>query len=207
MQQAQRQAPNQDAPKRRSSMEEGHGSSASQEQGGPGRVLIILRGLPGSGKSWLARRVVTSNPEIDAKVCTQAIYHWSSMEVGVGTKKYNPNSKRLCLESIFRAMDSGYRLIIVDDVNALKSDYDDAVAEAQRRNYQIRIVEYQTKNPQDLACIKARRNLVPYVVDQNFPGPKMTFDQEWDYYNRVWEADPRAEITPPEMPTAQGAQY
>lgn len=155
--------------------------------------------MPGTGKSWLARRVVTSNPQIDVKICTDAIYHWSSLEVGVGTKKYNPNSKRLCVESIFQAMASGYRLIILDNVNPRVGDYNDAVTEGQKRNYNVRIVEYKANTQQDLASVKARRKLVPYSVNAKFPGPPMTFEQEWAYYQSIWEVDRRAEITPPEL--------
>lgn len=187
-------------PKRRSSVDETPPNGGDGSQANPARVLIVLRGLPGSGKSWLTRRVVTSNSQIDVKVCSAAIYHWTSQEEGVGTKVYNPNANKLCLESAFSAMDAGYRLIIIDNVHSRVSDYNEAVVAAQKKNYTVRIVEYRHTTPEDLYYIKARRVLEPYQVSSNVPRPSMTFDQEWEHYLKNWEQDQRAEITPPEIP-------
>eukprot|EP01083_Nonionella_stella_P189844 702998_1 len=60
--------------------------TSPSKSSGSVKGLIVLRGLPGSGKTTLAKKLAQRSK--NARICTEDRYHWSGKEDGVGEYKF-----------------------------------------------------------------------------------------------------------------------
>lgn len=122
------------------------------------KVLVILRGLPGSGKSHLARLIVTTTINEDPQ---RFIYSTDEFFIRNGMYQFNPNMLGDAHEwnkrRVFEAMMLGMSPIIVDNTNTEMWEMKPYAGYAVQYGYAVEILEPLTVwifNPPELA----RRN-------------------------------------------------
>ncbi|GBG60518.1 hypothetical protein CBR_g5693 [Chara braunii] len=146
----------------------------------PSRFVVILRGLPGSGKSFLAKALrdvevmnggspprihsmddyftieVEKEVEVDDGVSTKS-GSWSKRKVLTKVKEYcyEPEMEEVYKASMFKAFkktleEGRFTFIIVDDRNVLVADFSQYWAAAKRSGYEVYVLDATFKDP--IAC-------------------------------------------------------
>ncbi|ETO25874.1 NEDD4-binding protein 2-like 1 [Reticulomyxa filosa] len=149
----------------------GHISCANQGEKKKARGLIVLRGLPGSGKTTLARKLAARHGS--AQICTEDKYHWSSKEDGIGEYRFRPElvflAREWCTKEIRACIKKRIELIILDNHNARISMYEDHIQYA---------VKHGTVFYRNRSYKKFPREVFVKLL-------------------KLWEKDPRAELVNP----------
>jgi predicted kinase len=113
------------------------------------RVLVILRGLPGSGKSTFARDLLNFAEDVcvgGLTKCSADTYFLRPDGVYDWNPKYLKNAHEWCFEQVEEAMsDMGEwsgdcQLIVLDNTNMIKAHYKKYVDLAQEKGYTVREV-------------------------------------------------------------------
>jgi len=147
--------------------------------------LIVLRGLPGSGKTTLAKKL--SQRSKHAQICTEDRYHWSGKEDGVGEYKFQPQlvflAREWCTKEIREAIQQNVNLIILDNHNARISMYEDHIQYAVEHGYRFRIIEFVASAA---------------LIDKYRARSYKKFPREvYVKLLKLWEHDPRTELINP----------
>jgi len=147
--------------------------------------LIVLRGLPGSGKTTLAKKL--SQRSKHAQICTEDRYHWSGKEDGVGEYKFQPQlvflAREWCTKEIREAIQQNVNLIILDNHNARISMYEDHIQFAVEHGYRFRIIEFVASAS---------------LIDKYRARSYKKFPREvYVKLLKLWEHDPRTELINP----------
>jgi len=124
------------------------------------RIAYILRGLPGSGKSTIARELAA---KADAVICSTDNYFYDAD----GNYTFAPDllsvNHKKNKEEFERACKLGREVVICDNTNTRKWEYDYYVKVAEQYGYQVHILI--VGNPKDPAhveeCIKRNIHGVP----------------------------------------------
>ena len=100
------------------------------------KVMFVMRGVSGSGKSTVARKLAD---KFDAVIASQDDYF---MEDGVYHFNYLKLSEAAmyCYDTAFQAVMEG-RSVVVDNMNLLKSYYSPYVMMAQHQGYKVFLVQ------------------------------------------------------------------
>uniref|UniRef100_A0A5S6QRP2 Smr domain-containing protein n=1 Tax=Trichuris muris TaxID=70415 RepID=A0A5S6QRP2_TRIMR len=106
------------------------------------KVTVILRGVPGSGKTTLAMKLTQMNP--DSVVCSADEYFKNSDGVYVFDPERLSDAHRFCLQRAVAAMESKVSLIIIDNTNTMRWEMKRYVTSAYRHGYKIFFLEPQT---------------------------------------------------------------
>src|SRR5690606_11001224 len=120
------------------------------------RVAYILRGLPGSGKSTIARELAA---RADAVICSTDKYFYDAD----GNYKFAPDllsvNHKKNKEEFERACKLGREVVICDNTNTRKWAYDYYGKVAEQYGYQVHILI--VGNPQDPAHVEegVKRNI------------------------------------------------
>jgi tRNA uridine 5-carbamoylmethylation protein Kti12 len=113
------------------------------------KKLIIMRGLPGSGKSWKVREIIGAYGEIYGKTTPPEI---SIVQVSADDYFYGPDGEYHYIPSriseahchcFYEAMDAlcgGVNLVIVDNTNILHNHYSRYEQIAKALGYEVEIV-------------------------------------------------------------------
>jgi len=154
--------------------------------------LIVLRGLPGSGKTTLAKKL--SQRSKNAQICTEDRYHWSGKEDGVGEYKFQPQlvflAREWCTKEIREAIQENVNLIILDNHNARISMYEDHIQFAVEHGYRFRIIEFVASAS---------------LIDKYRARSYKKFPREvYVKLLKLWEHDPRTELINPTFGDASG---
>jgi predicted kinase len=100
--------------------------------------VIILRGLPGSGKSTLSNKII-QNKKCDSVICSADHFFYNGKEMTPENYKYDQNlvgaAHNYCLDKFLISIENGIPLIIVDNTNTKISDFKAYVELAIKNNY------------------------------------------------------------------------
>ena len=107
------------------------------------RMLLIMRGLPGSGKSTLVDQIARGifNAE-NCQVCSADSYFLTRHETGLIKYVFDPKklteAHTYCFERSLRAMHSiGAQLVVVDNTNLSRAEYTPYVMLGRTFNYDV----------------------------------------------------------------------
>jgi len=118
------------------------------------KIAIIMRGVPGSGKSTIA----TWFEQMGAIVCSTDNYHIVNGEYKFNAEKLG-EFHRKNLEYFTEHVQKGTQMVIVDNTNVKRKDYLSYVEEARDNGYEVHAITFV---PQDIEkCIKRNVHKVP----------------------------------------------
>jgi tRNA uridine 5-carbamoylmethylation protein Kti12 len=134
-----------------------------------GKVVVILRGLPGSGKSWLTHELYMAAcvSKLRYDVCSadeyftewtqnleKQVYNWTAAEIG--------NAHAWCRLNFRRAVYHGIEVVIVDNTNVNAKDVEFYYQHALDNNYRVELVEPDTEWRYNVEeCAKRNKHNVP----------------------------------------------
>eukprot|EP01084_Bolivina_argentea_P210186 357844_1 len=159
--------------------------TSPSKSSGSVKGLIVLRGLPGSGKTTLAKKLAQRSK--NARICTEDRYHWSGKEDGVGEYKFQPQlvflAREWCTKEIRECIQNNVNLIILDNHNARISMYEDHIQYAVEHGYRFRIIEFVA---------------TASLIDKYRARSYKKFPREvYVKLLKLWEHDPRTELINP----------
>lgn len=96
------------------------------------KELLILRGLPGSGKSTVAKKILEGSP--NAIICSADDYFMVDGQYEFDPTKLS-KAHQSCLMSADRSMANGYSLVVIDNTNIKKEHYLPYVKMADKYGY------------------------------------------------------------------------
>ncbi|KAL5972060.1 NEDD4-binding protein 2-like 1 [Taenia solium] len=108
-------------------------------------LLILLRGLPGSGKSKLANRLKSRHSAITTVIRLDD--HLSKWRSGTSLSPDSPmlaDAHAACKQAAWSAMQSGVPFVIIDNENLKYTDMLPYVSEALNTNYEVHFIEPDT---------------------------------------------------------------
>jgi predicted kinase len=121
------------------------------------KKLIIIRGLPGSGKSYLAKQLVG-----EGIICSSDYFFTSSNGEYKFSYSHLGNAHSWCKNEVLRQMIFGTSPIVVDNTNVRKWELDPYIDMAKNLGYVWEIKEPQTswaKDPNE--CFARNQHGVP----------------------------------------------
>ncbi|CAH8548521.1 unnamed protein product [Schistosoma rodhaini] len=106
------------------------------------RFLVLLRGLPGSGKSTLGRFLVDKLDQRNVVIASNDDYFYDEVE-----QIYKYNNTELneaiaaCKQKVWSSICNGVSVIIVDNCNLTRLEMDPFIREGVKRNYCVHLLE------------------------------------------------------------------
>ena len=147
------------------------------------RRVVIMRGLPGSGKSRYVKALLeaeakTSGHTYISTVCSADKFFDKPVDEIVPatgevlkTTIYDFNPTKLpeahsaCMRGFVEALKLGVGLIVVDNTNIHKWEYQNYVSVATLAGYQVEIVEFRATTIEEVkTCIRRNTHKVPANV-------------------------------------------
>ena len=139
------------------------------------KLVIVLRGLPGTGKSTYVQK---HHPT--ALVCSADNYFLNDDGVYDFQISKISEAHEYCLQQFIRGILSEAATIVVDNTNTQRWEYEDYVLLADKHGYNVQILR-----------IRAQRNDIPLLVQRNVHDvPKATIRKMF----KRFEDDPRESI-------------
>ncbi|KAL5110598.1 NEDD4-binding protein 2-like 1 [Taenia crassiceps] len=121
-------------------------------------LLILLRGLPGSGKSKLANRLKSRYSAMTTVI--RLDNHLSKWRSGTSLSPDSPmlaDAHAACKQAAWSAMQSGVPFVVIDNENLKYSDMLPYVSEALNTDYEVHFIEPDTSWRYSVRAL-ARRN-------------------------------------------------
>ena len=154
------------------------------------KIMVILRGLPGSGKSSYAEKLYAkfNGPNFRVRIFSANSFFW--VDIG-GEKEYRFDSSKIgqahqtCLSDVSKACRANVPMVIVDNANSQKWEYANYEQIAALTGYEISIREVGASTP----VLQSKKwHLMQYFERQ-------THGISLDHFLRMWwrwEEDDRA---------------
>lgn len=111
-----------------------------------GQRLIIIRGIPGSGKSTYAKKI-----KHDLFESGNSVTHFEADMFFMKDGKYNWNPKlapiahKWCYNSVFKSFDSGTNVVIVSNTFVKLGDMNTYIKEAESRNIDVTVYRMENR--------------------------------------------------------------
>lgn len=144
--------------------------------------VVILRGLPGSGKSFLTKNC----SEKDMFICSADEYFTNESGVYKFDRNLLPEAHAHCCQHFIKAISDGQELIVVDNTNSMKWEYKIYVYLSQVLGLQHHILEIPHPN----------MNIASAFCSRNLHNVDMTSIK--NYIDR-WEEEESAILVPPNI--------
>jgi len=111
------------------------------------RIVFLMRGLPGSGKSFLVNAITELYNECKPVICTadqffydkNGIYRWDPMRL--------KDAHEFCQTTFKNALKEGKKMIIVDNTNVTAWEMRHYFIPASRASYTYRVIVAEPKTP------------------------------------------------------------
>ena len=159
---------------------------SSTEESMQSPVIIIFRGVPGSGKSFLATHCSEYlNNSATVAVCTADSFFTKSGDYKYSAKLL-PKAHAHCLEHFLRALDEGKKLVIVDNTNSKKWEYEIYSYISAILGHKFHILEVPCPNERILEAFRYRNQ---HNVESTAASKIL----------QRWEVDERASLIPPSL--------
>src|SRR5574337_327661 len=113
------------------------------------RQVIIMRGVPGSGKSTHAQKLGGTIVSADNWFMKNGSYQFDASQLG--------QAHGACQRAFTEALQRGVELVVVDNTNIKVRDMKFYVDNAKKFNYDWRIVEVVASNPQNVHGVPAEK--------------------------------------------------
>lgn len=101
------------------------------------RTLVVMRGVPGSGKSYAARKLADADWD-NSIICSTDSYF---VNYGHGTYKFDPSKLGKFhsnnLRDAIQCMASGFLNVIIDNTNITRKDFAPYVEAAAQYGYEV----------------------------------------------------------------------
>lgn len=132
------------------------------------KQVIILRGLPGSGKSSLATHLIFGSPATEARICSADYFFIQSDGQYIWKQEQLGAAHGYCRERFMAALVGNVGLIIIDNTNTTKKEYCFYEEEAERAGYEVTVLivgnfsdkaleKYQARNLHGVSLETLRR--------------------------------------------------
>ena len=144
--------------------------------------VIILRGLPGSGKSYLTKHSLGEN----TAVCSSDGYFRDKFGAYNFNRKLLPEAHSYCCQQFLQAISDRRKLVVVDNTNSMKWEYEIYVYLCRTQGLQCHILEIPHPN-NDIVSAFCSRNVhnIDMVTIKSFTDR--------------WEEEKEAVFVPPWM--------
>lgn len=127
------------------------------------RKVIIMRGVPGSGKSTRAREIARDTVGEDGScvICSADDFHMvREEESGPLVYRFNPakiaEAHAACMRRFLESLLSGVNLVIVDNTNIHEWEYTNYLRAALLAKYEIEFAECRVKTVEEIRDCAAR---------------------------------------------------
>jgi len=132
------------------------------------KLVVIVRGLPGSGKSRLAKALASKvGFGIHAVVCSADDYFNTPRGYEFNPAKL-PEAHASCLKNFICSLNLGCSLIVVDNTNIHRWEYLNYEGIALMAGREVKIVEFVAKTVEEVrVCIRRNSHGVPPAVIAN----------------------------------------
>lgn len=129
------------------------------------KIVIILRGHPGSSKSTFARSID------NARVCSADFFFYNK------EGKYQFDASKLhmahkyCMDTFMNAMKYGDKVVIIDNTNIYKKHYKDYVKIAKENGYEVfqKVMTGNYTNAHGVPTEKVEQMKQQLQVDEDLP--------------------------------------
>jgi len=99
-------------------------------------ILLIIRGVSGSGKSTFADFLQSMIPDCEIEICTADDYHMVNGEYIFKVENLS-KAHAWCQKKAFKAIDDNVRLVIVNNTSTSVNEYKHYENYARKNNYQV----------------------------------------------------------------------
>lgn len=134
--------------------------------------VVIMRGLPGSGKSWYAKNIADAYRQEGEKVLIVSADDFfqkqMTSQTGEGYTIYEFNPFKLpeahqdCFRRFLEALQKGVNIVIVDNTNIHRWEYASYSEATALAGYELSIIEYRAETIDDVkVCIRRNTHKVP----------------------------------------------
>jgi predicted kinase len=142
------------------------------------KQVVILRGLPGSGKSYYAQNLsddLVNGDEQQYLICSTDDYFWQNGEYQFDKNKLS-EYHNLNLSRFIRALSQNIPLVIVDNTNIRRWEFIAYIEAANALGYQVKEVVVGDIKDKAMQHLYSQRNIhrVPLKVIN-----KMAYQFEW----------------------------
>ena len=144
--------------------------------------VVILRGLPGSGKSYLTEHCSEKN----IVVCSSDMYFKDKSGGYKFNRKLLPEAHAQCCQHFIQAISDGRKLVVVDNTNSMKWEYKIYIYLSQVLGLQYHIIEFPHPN----------QYIVSAFCSRNLHNVDMVSIKS---YTDHWEEEERAILVPPRI--------
>lgn len=144
------------------------------------KSVVVLRGLPGSGKSTVSRKLVAHGASVcsaDKFFETESGYQWEASRLA--------ESHKWCQEQFTEALKSGTQMVVVDNTNVTRKEYEFYEDSAKEAGYKLHILEMYCRDM--LQCIEfAKRNTHNVCLGCPFIQLTLALGTRGDMSNEIW---------------------
>lgn len=125
-------------------------------------VVIIMRGIPGSGKSTFVKRIVDAAEKNEISVCVcSADDHFLKNGTYIFNARQLGAAHDACQKKFTQALENMTSIVIIDNSNTMRREYEKYVKQAHAANYDVKIKEFVPSNDDIIACFKRCVHNVP----------------------------------------------